>query len=148
MEVLVVKRDWGGPSRKCPDAFGRLRCSKCRTWKHPEEFSRNKKQTTGVNYACKECMRPKTRKYNLFAKYGISEQAYLAMVAKQGGKCACCGREFVDGRHSTRACVDHNHTTGEVRDVLCGRCNIAAGNLSDRSDLAERLVAYLKKWNC
>lgn len=35
-----------------------------------------------------------------------------------------------------------------VRDLLCGRCNLAAGNVGDSSAKAAQLVGYLKKWNC
>jgi len=47
-----------------------------------------------------------------------------------------------------KPCVDHNHKTGEIRDVICGRCNIAAGNLLDSHEMADKVSAYLKRWNC
>jgi Zn finger protein HypA/HybF involved in hydrogenase expression len=94
-------------------------------------------------------MNASTRKYNLPAKYGITAAQFAEKLLLQGGKCACCGAMFnMEGKHSERACVDHNHTTNEVRDLLCGRCNLAAGNVSDSSLRAEQLAAYLKKWNC
>jgi hypothetical protein len=89
------------------------------------------------------------RKYNLPTKYGITAQDYAEKLLKQGGKCGCCGNRLEpDGKKMSRPCVDHNHKTGEVRDILCGRCNIAAGNLMDSHEFAEKLSAYLKKWNC
>lgn len=148
MGVLNTKRDWGRVA-KAPDEQGRYRCSKCREWKPPSAFSKNKNQISGLNYACKPCMSTSTRKYNLPAKYGITAAQFAEKLLAQGGKCACCGISFnMEGKHSERACVDHNHTTNEVRDLLCGRCNLAAGNVSDSSLRAERLAAYLKKWNC
>jgi hypothetical protein len=53
-----------------------------------------------------------------------------------------------EGKQNSRPCVDHNHSTSEVRDLLCGRCNLAAGNVDDSSLKAEQLAAYLKKWKC
>lgn len=94
-------------------------------------------------------MRVSVRKYNLPAKYGITPAQYAEKLLAQGGKCACCGVAFsMDGKASERPCVDHNHTSGEIRDLLCGRCNLAAGNVKDSSLKAEQLAAYLKKWKC
>ena len=148
MGMLATKRDWGRIP-KTTDEQGRYRCSKCREWKEPSEFSKNKQQISGLNYACKPCMKVQTRKYNLPAKYGISAAQFAEKLLAQGGKCACCDSSFnMEGKASQRACVDHNHTSGEVRDLLCGRCNLAAGNVNDSSLRAEQLAAYLKKWNC
>lgn len=94
-------------------------------------------------------MKVHTRKYNLPAKYGISASIFAEMLLKQGGKCACCGKTFnMEGRPKDKPCVDHNHNTAQVRDLLCGSCNLAAGNVGDSSAKAEQLAAYLKKWNC
>jgi hypothetical protein len=94
-------------------------------------------------------MKQHVRKYNLPAKYGITAAQFAEMLLAQGGKCACCGVQFnMEGKASERACVDHNHFSNEIRDLLCGRCNLAAGNVLDSSVRAEKLAAYLKKWNC
>lgn len=146
--MLSAKRDWGRVP-KAADEQGRYRCSKCREWKAPDLFSKNKHQTTGLNYACKACMQVHVRKYNLPAKYGISPAKFAAMLLAQGGRCGCCNAQFnMEGKASERPCVDHNHASNEVRDLLCGRCNLAAGNVQDSSVRAEQLAAYLKKWNC
>jgi len=148
MELLAAKRDWGRVA-KAPDALGRYRCSTCRGWKSPAAFAKNKQQKSGLNYACKACMRLSTRKHSLPSKYGITAERFEAMMEAQSGACACCGLVFAqDAPPSGRACVDHNHSSGEVRGILCGRCNLAAGNLGDSSARAEQMAAYLKKWNC
>lgn len=128
---------------------GTLTCSKCKLDKLPDFFSKNKKQKTGYNYACKTCMKEQTRRYNLPSKYGITVEEYTDKIKQQDYKCACCGVKFeLDDEAKKMPCVDHNHNTGEVRDILCHRCNLAAGNVLDSSFMAEQLVAYLKKWNC
>lgn len=145
----MAKRDWGGCVPKLPNEAGEYLCSKCKEWKAPAEFAKNRQQTSGLNYACKACMKPHTRKYNLPAKYGITAATFAEMLLKQGGKCACCGKLFnMEGRPKDRPCVDHNHQTNEVRDLLCGTCNLAAGNVGDSSEQAEKLASYLRKWNC
>ena len=142
----MLKRDWGRVAKK-PDAEGRYRCSKCRGWKTPDQFNKNRKQKSGLNYMCRPCSRVHVRKHNLPAKYGITAARFAEMLLAQGGKCACCGREMLlEGKRTRLVCVDHNHDTGEIRDLLCGRCNLAAGNVKDSSELAEKLRKYLAKW--
>lgn len=145
----LLKFPRGKRPPKQPDSHGRLQCSLCLEWKFTDSFSKNKHQTTGFNYACKSCMKEKTREYNLPAKYGITALEYAQKLAAQEGKCACCELAFdLEGKKSRRPCVDHNHKTGEVRDILCGKCNLAAGNVGDSSATAEKIAAYLRKWNC
>lgn len=70
-------------------------------------------------------------------------------MLNQKGLCACCERELLlEGKNARKACVDHNHKTGEVRDILCGRCNLAAGHVKDSSHIAEKLRNYLFRWGC
>lgn len=146
--MLSAKRDWGRVPKK-PNEAGHYRCSKCREWKSPTEFNKSKAQKSGLSYACRSCMRADVRKYNLPAKYGITAAQFAEKLLAQGGKCACCGVQFkFEGLKADRPCVDHNHITKEVRDLLCGRCNLAAGNVGDSSSRAEQLAAYLKKWKC
>lgn len=53
----------------------------------------------------------------IFVKYGLLPDEYDAMVAAQGGKCAMCYEVYES------LAVDHDHDTGEVRGLLCNRCN-------------------------
>ena len=146
--MLSVKRDWGRLP-KVPNEDGHYRCSKCREYKPPSQFNKAKNQKSGLSYACRACMKAEVRKYNLPAKYGITTAQFAEKLLAQGGKCACCNVQFkFDGYKADRPCVDHNHNTGEVRDLLCGRCNLAAGNISDSSVKAMQLAKYLEKWKC
>lgn len=146
--MQLEKRDWGRIPKEA-DSTGCYRCSKCRVWKPPGEFNKNRNQKSGLNYACRPCARVHTQKYNLPAKYGITSERFNQMLEEQNNKCACCGTEFqIDGFKADRACVDHNHKTGAVRGLLCGRCNLAAGNVNDSSAWARQLVAYLELWKC
>ena len=146
--MLSVKRDWGRIP-KAPNEEGNYRCSKCREYKPPSEFNKSKTQKSGLGYACRACMKAEVRKYNLPAKYGITTAQFAEKLLAQGGKCSCCGNQFkFDGYKADRPCVDHNHNTGEVRDLLCGKCNLAAGNVGDSSERAKQLASYLEKWKC
>lgn len=144
----MLKRDWGRVP-KTPDEEGRYRCSRCREWKSPSGFNKNKNQKSGLNYMCRPCSNKHVLGYNLLTKYGITAAKFAEMLLAQGGKCACCGNQFaLEGKKIDRPCVDHNHSTGEVRSLLCGRCNLAAGNVQDSSQRAEQLAAYLRIWKC
>ena len=148
MEVLSLKRNWGRVA-KIANEQGRYRCSKCQEWKLPMEFNKNRHQKSGLNYCCKPCGIVEVRKHNLPKKYGITTAQFAEKLLEQGGKCACCLAQFeFDGSKNNRPCVDHNHGTKEVRGLLCGRCNLAAGNVLDSSIKAEQLANYLKKWKC
>ena len=72
-------------------------------------------------------------------KYNLTQLEFDSMLKKQGGGCACCGT-----KDSWRnLAVDHNHKTGEVRGILCDRCNRAAGLLADSPSRALNLHRYL-----
>lgn len=62
------------------------------------------------------------------------------MLREQGGTCAIChGTETVG-----RLAVDHCHSTGRVRGLLCTNCNQAIGKLKDDSQLLRNAINYLE----
>jgi hypothetical protein len=71
--------------------------------------------------------------------FGITEEEYFQLLAFQNGVCAICNNTPKD----TRLHVDHSHTTGEVRGLLCYKCNYSIGLLDDSPEKATRLAAYL-----
>lgn len=71
---------------------------------------------------------------------------YLKMFTEQDGKCKICGKDFYlqsEVRGKT-ACVDHNHSTGKVRALLCNRCNFLVGQLE--SELANKAKEYIEEY--
>lgn len=86
---------------------------------------------------------------NRLKKYGITVEIYDEMFKNQNGVCAICLKpELMKCKGTTRGLsVDHNHTTGEVRQLLCDNCNKAIGLLKDSSLLAQNVMNYLIKWN-
>jgi len=70
--------------------------------------------------------------------YGISLEDYDVMFERQGGACAICKRTGVT------LCVDHCHLTGEVRGLLCIRCNSALGFCSDDPAVLLAAAEYLQ----
>jgi len=80
-------------------------------------------------------------------KYGITEADYERMVIEQDGKCAIC-RTDTPPIHNTsgspsRWHIDHDHKTGQVRGLLCFKCNQGLGNFSDNVEALRGAVNYL-----
>lgn len=141
-------------------------CSCCKVEKPFEEFQIDRSRRDGFLHRCKSCQAARDRrKYGitrdkqiadarrwnvqnperyrdiqLRRSYGISLTEYNEMLGRQRGVCAVCRR--ADERALS---VDHCHSTGQVRGLLCGACNRALGILEDDAARVEALAAYLKK---
>lgn len=92
------------------------------------------------SYARSEKGKRKARNHELKRNYGLTYDEYELLLAQQGGGCAICGRGH-EGRR--RLAVDHDHTTGHIRGIVCAKHNIALAVL-DSPELP-KLVEYLKK---
>lgn len=76
--------------------------------------------------------------------YGISGDDYEKILALQGGVCAIC-RKACTRTGSGRLCVDHDHESGQVRGLLCFKCNVGIGHLADDVELLKGAVSYLER---
>ena len=84
---------------------------------------------------------PERKKNRALKKnYGITLDEWQLIWEKQDGRCAICGKSFINPRD---ACTDHNHKTGEVRGLLCRICNIGLGHFNDDIELLMDAVRYL-----
>lgn len=82
------------------------------------------------------------RKHRL-KKLGITQEAVDTCYELQNGKCRLYQRPFkLVGKGSMA--VDHDHTTGRFRGLLCASCNGALGALGDSVEGLERALAYLR----
>lgn len=72
--------------------------------------------------------------------YRITQEAADRMLTAQKDRCAICERA-IDTENPPR--IDHCHTTGTVRGILCQRCNIGIGLFHDNVEWLERAIAYL-----
>jgi hypothetical protein len=78
----------------------------------------------------------------LLQKFGITKAAYDALLLAQNGVCAICDKECKSGR---RLAVDHCHSTGKVRGLLCIKCNNALGKVDDSPRILRRMIDYLER---
>ena len=127
-------------------------CARCGIEQTHENTTRDKRAKNGLRSICKECagkerkgLKTYYREHHLMSKYGISEVEYEEMAAAQDHRCRICKIESKYVEYGKLA-VDHDHDTGEVRGLLCKKCNQAIGLLQDRSDFCEAAGTYLKEY--
>ncbi len=91
-------------------------------------------------------------RYELSLKMSLKERNlerdfYEKLLKEQDNKCAICNLEETrmarDGKNKTRLCIDHDHETQKVRQLLCHDCNTAIGKLKDSPELALKAADYL-----
>ncbi len=80
---------------------------------------------------------------NLRRNYGITLADYDRILDDQNNGCAICGKTPEENKQ--RLAVDHNHTTGEVRGLLCKNCNTAIGLLGDNPSTLRLATRYLEE---
>lgn len=91
---------------------------------------------------------PEREKHQSLKKhYGITLEQYEKMGSAQNWKCAICGgaeaTKDKDGG-PRRMPVDHDHTTGKVRALLCTQCNRGLGLFSDSPEKLRAAAKYLE----
>lgn len=155
-----------GPRRAPLDETTAKTCRKCGIVKHLADFSLSRKATATRNAVyrsdCKVCCSTRAkqwfadnpertsankRKFNLAKNYGLTVADYNALLHTQGGVCAICGKDEPSEHGKTgkqfRLSVDHCHTTGKIRGLLCQKCNRAIGLFGDDPILMRKAISYL-----
>lgn len=117
----------GSPERASHNYY----CRPC--WNTYQNDYRRERYRTDREY--REKMRVHQRRVN----YGITEDEHTELWAQQGGVCAICLLE-PEGKELA---VDHDHTTGEVRGLLCSKCNGGIAMFKEKLSLLFRAADYL-----
>ena len=76
-------------------------------------------------------------------KYGLEPEHKQAILDAQNGGCAICGYKF--GQKTGDMKVDHDHSTGAVRGLLCDLCNRGLGMFRDNQDNLTKAISYLAR---
>lgn len=147
------------PNKKCPA---------CKEVLPRTSFGlRNEKNSMGINFSnsyCRSCegtansekARRSYRKhpelkekraaanriFKLKKNYGITVEEYERLLASQNGVCAICEGTSIQ-KNRKFLYVDHCHTTGNVRGILCYSCNLGIGNFQDDTRKMEKAIYYL-----
>ena len=130
------------------------KCSKCKLILPFSSFAFDRKNKDGYNYNCKKCYNkhvrdnynPEKKKgHHLKTMYGIDLEQYKIILESQNNSCAICETK-TPGGNGNYFYVDHNHKTGQVRGLLCHRCNFLIGQALEDIDILKSSVKYLRKW--
>lgn len=110
-----------------------------RYWANPKEHSKKTKEYRSKN-------RHLERNRRLINKYGISLEEFNKMYHLQNGKCATCNKSCpISSRNGLY--VDHNHSTGKIRKLLCSNCNRVLGLINENKATLENMIKYLEVHN-
>ena len=135
-------------------------CGKCQKWLPLNSYSTNKTKRDGLQERCNSCrkihwnkvgkftrtkppleIRRQRSRHQLIKSYGITNEDFNLLLKKQNYKCAIC-KTSTWGRISPS--IDHCHSTGKVRGLLCNRCNRVLGFLEDSVELLNNMKKYLQ----
>lgn len=118
-------------------------CSYCKIYKDFDKFGTN--GNSKLKSRCKDCQSKYNTKYHKevfrFDRYGITKDMFNKMLKDQNSKCGIC--ETVVDENSSH--IDHCHTTGKVRGILCEKCNKGLGQFNDNINYLKNAIKYLVK---
>lgn len=115
-------------------------CKPCHLARNRKNMPPEKLREYGARYRAR--FPEHGRAYHLKVKYGITLEDYDRILAGQDGGCAICGSSEAGGR-GNRFHIDHCHTTGRIRGLLCIRCNQGLGYFSDDPAIFRDAISYL-----
>jgi hypothetical protein len=78
------------------------------------------------------------RKSALKSKYGLTWEKYQTLLRRQNRRCRICSGGLLEPH------VDHDHSSGKVRGLLCHNCNTALGMFKDSARLLRRAAMYIE----
>jgi hypothetical protein len=73
-------------------------------------------------------------------KFGLTIQQYDSMLESQNHVCAICLKAEPSGK---KLAIDHCHSSGVVRGLLCGKCNKSLGGFGDDPEILRSALGYL-----
>jgi hypothetical protein len=112
-------------------------------------FNRKARERYATDAAFRAMMNARNRAYGransdrdrarrLHRTYGLSVEDFEEAERRQDGKCLICGTA------PNRLYVDHDHSTGRVRGLLCSECNLGLGKFKDNPDVLLTAAQYLR----
>jgi hypothetical protein len=137
-------------------------CCRCRQSLHLDSFYSDKRRKDNKHPECKPCQKKRSAQYRQKNKtvlnanamvrhyvrtYGITQEEFLKKAQCQDNKCAICSIDLSFDKINSldKAVMDHDHSSGKLRSVLCSGCNTALGLLKDNTDILNKAINYLKE---
>jgi hypothetical protein len=118
-------------------------CPGCKAWLPLDRFHNCKSEPSGKRTRCKVCFKkqndPHVRKY----LYGLTDTQLMALWEKQEKRCGIC-REPIPFRGGQASHIDNDRATGEVRGLLCPKCNRGLRAFQDNQVLLMEAAKYLR----
>lgn len=113
------------------------KCTECGNIKSLTEFHRDARKTHGRRAKCKNCRKGERKKVDRAEKYkDFSTLELRKQKVKQNFSCKLCGkREYL--------VIDHCHKEGDVRGLLCNKCNLGLGFFRDEIKVLLNACFYL-----
>jgi hypothetical protein len=85
------------------------------------------------------------REYRFKKLYNLTVDQYNSMLSQQDYSCGICKKHESEFKYKLR--VDHCHTTGKVRELLCNSCNVLLGHSKENINNLNNAIGYLIKYN-
>lgn len=129
------KASWEGrdPYAEREESF----CNYCTKVKPVTHFTKDLRRRSGVRASCRLCDSAQHR----LRKYGVTQRWMNLHLFIQDCACSICGIDIA----ITSCVVDHDHTTGRIRSLLCSPCNTGIGLLRENKEILLSAVDYLDK---
>lgn len=123
-------------------------CQHCKVEKPLSNYYSHKSKKNGKQYrnkTCIECYKVKSKNQRNIRKYGLTALQVEKMIERQRMRCFICERTFNRKKRMSLPAVDHCHTSGRVRGILCGFCNTGLGMFKDNPDVLEKAAQYIRE---
>lgn len=111
----------------------------------PEQAERRKLRNAEWQKNNRDKMSGYYRKHDLKRHYGMTPEVYAALFDAQGGVCSICSKPPEDDK-KRRLVVDHSHTSGKVRGLLCICCNRSLQQIENDPDWGTKALNYLARY--
>jgi Recombination endonuclease VII len=118
-------------------------CKTCHNIRTNEWYHRNRAEQQALRKERYKISGPGIRNKRIQKQHGVTAQQLLDLHQDQKDCCAICHKpEIIKSVLS----LDHSHSTGQVRGLLCMRCNLLLGQANDDIMVLKEAIAYLEKW--
>lgn len=95
-----------------------------------------------IRFMTPEQVRERRKRFNSISRikrtYGLAPDEHAKFIKKHRKRCGIC-------KSTSDLCIDHDHTTKELRGLLCKPCNRALGTFKDSIKLLRAAIAYLER---